>query len=40
MKIIVAESNGYISTTLAEKLKKEHNIHLIDINDWENIVNL
>lgn len=36
MKIAVTGSGGYIGSTLAEKLKKtEHNIHLIDINDWD-----
>jgi UDP-glucose 4-epimerase len=36
MKIAITGSNGYIGSTLVEKLKNtDHNIHLIDINDWD-----
>ena len=36
MKIAITGSNGYIGSTLVEKLKDtDHDIHLIDINDWD-----
>ena len=36
MKIAITGSDGYIGSTLVEKLKDtDHDIHLIDINDWD-----
>ena len=36
MKIAITGSDGYIGSTLAEKLKDtDHDIHLLDINDWD-----
>ena len=36
MKIAITGSDGYIGSTLVEKLKNtNHNIHLLDIGDWD-----